>query len=126
MPAPQTNKWQRIKNWRKKVYLSKLSPGQKHVAITLSIYMDKDLHAFPSQETLSKMTSYNVKTVRLHLKKLEMFGWIQRDPGAGHARGWRKNHYWGFVPASENKEREEIKKLNLGNHETVRRGEIIS
>jgi len=127
----QDDKWKRLKQYRKRIYLSELPPGAKYVAITLSIFMDEDLHAFPSQELVSLLSGIHVRTVRRHIALLVSIGWLDKEPSSGSGKGWRKNAYWGFVPNLKPEQKIDLKemkleKLNIGTFEPIKRKDIMS
>ena len=65
--------------WRGKIASSDLEPTSRHVALTLSLWMNEmGGSAFPSVETLERATGLSRRAVQTHLAILVEKGWLKR------------------------------------------------
>lgn len=83
--------------WRTSIKNSDLIARDKHVALTLSLYMNEaGDSAFPSLELLAADCSRSKSTISEALAELEQSGWLVKVKHGG-GRGHR-NHYEASVP----------------------------
>jgi helix-turn-helix protein len=73
----------RVAAWRDAVRDSELTAAQKHVALTLSTYMNGDAAAYPSVETLAQGCSYSDRTVQIAIQGLRAAGYLAFDDNKG-------------------------------------------
>lgn len=91
--------------WRTALCTSGLEPTTRHVALTLSLYMnERGGSAFPGAERLAHDTGLTDRTVRDHLHKLVKTGWLE-ILAAGGGRN-RANEYAARFPEIGNTERD--------------------
>lgn len=78
---------------------SVLSATQRHVALTLSLHMDRNGGScWPSILLLCKRTSLADSTVRKALTEVDRAGYLRREVGTGRGRSTR---YSATLPAAE-------------------------
>ncbi len=84
--------------WRSAICDSGLPPTTRHVALTLSLWMnERAASAFPSVPTLVTATGLSERAVRSHLHDLVNAGWLKLvKASAGQRRG---NEYEASTPA---------------------------
>lgn len=88
--------------WRSAICDSDLSPTVRHVALTLSLYMNEmGGSAYPGAERLARNTGLAERTVRRDLGQLVEAGWLRIEEHGG-LRGKRRtaNRYVATTPAS--------------------------
>lgn len=77
---------------------SRLSPTQRHVALTLSLHMsEKGDSCFPSMARLVDETGLGLSTVRRMMQQLHEAGWLDRQVNAS---GLGTNRYRAMIPES--------------------------
>lgn len=89
-----------VLSWRKAVTMSKLPPTTRHVALTLSLYMNEmGGSAFPGVSRLINDTGLSDRAVRAHLKQLVGEGWLLLVERGG-LKGEKKtaNAYQAVIP----------------------------
>lgn len=88
-------------NWRAAIASSDLPPTRRHVALTLSLWMnERGASAFPGATRLANDTGLNVSTVREHLNDLVRGGWLTLvEKGGVKGARRRANHYAAMIPA---------------------------
>ena len=88
--------------WRTAVAQSDLTASEKHVALTLALFMNEvGGSAFPGAELLATYTSLSVRTVRSTLKSLVGKGWLTIVEHGGIKGGRRRaNAYEATTPAT--------------------------
>jgi len=85
--------------WRGAIAASALEPPSRHVALTLSLYMnERGGSAFPSVETLAKDTGLSGRAVQQHLGKLVNGGWLSRTPRTKSDGSRDSNLYTAVIP----------------------------
>lgn len=86
--------------WRSAVCQSDLTATQRHVALTLSLYMnERGGSAFPGAKRLADDTSLHVSTIRRSLKELADLGWLElRQQGGVKGERKRANEYVATRP----------------------------
>jgi len=86
--------------WRSAVVTSELTPTQRHVALTLSLYMnERGGSAFPGAGRLAGDCGLHVSTVRRALADLTELGWLQLVSRGGKRGVSRKaNEYVATRP----------------------------
>lgn len=71
-------------HWRAVIMESDLPPLTRHVALTLSTFMDSDgTNAYPALKTLAAATGLHLTTVCAHLNALESAGLLKRHRSKG-------------------------------------------
>lgn len=86
--------------WRSAVCESDLPPTARHVALTLSLYMnERGSSAFPGATRLARDTGLHESTVRAQLRDLCDAGWLEQTERGGQ-RGERRraNAYEARIP----------------------------
>lgn len=86
--------------WRTAICQSDLKPTQRHVAITLSLYMSElGNSAFPGASRLAEDTGLSVRSIRSALGELVELGWLKLITRGG-LRGEKRvaNHYEARIP----------------------------
>lgn len=86
--------------WRSALCDSDLEPTTRHVALTLSLYMnERGGSAFPGASRMARDTGLAVSTVRTHLAALVESSWLVLVEKGG-VKGERKtaNHYQATIP----------------------------
>ena len=88
--------------WRSAICDSQLAPTTRHVAVTLSLYMnERGASAFPGARRLAHDSGLGERTIREHLGILVEQGWlgiVEKGGLKGEER--RANHYEARTPAS--------------------------
>lgn len=88
-------------DWRTAVTLSDLEPTTRHVALTLSLYMNAKTECRPSQTTLAKDTGLSRSTVNEHLQKLHKAGFVMMAHRRRSTDGRQSsNVYRATIPTS--------------------------
>lgn len=87
-------------SWRWALLGSSLPPTARHVALTLSMHMDRAGECFPSIDTLAAETGLAYDSVRRTLRALEVAGWVERRVDhRGEGRGTRV-HFTATTPTT--------------------------
>jgi hypothetical protein len=85
--------------WRDAILKSDLDATDRHVIVTLSLYMstaDGDCH--PSITTLVRATRRSRRTVIGSLKRAESAGYLKIAAELGDGQGWKLNFYTAVIP----------------------------
>lgn len=90
-------------SWRGSVVASDLKANTKHVALTLSLYMnERGGSAFPGVKLLESDTSLSESTVRRELHKLVDTGWLTLvEQGGIKGESRRANQYQATTPVTD-------------------------
>lgn len=87
--------------WRSAIMDSNLSSTARHVALTLSTYMnERGGSAFPGASRLAHDTALHLDTVKEKLRELERLGWLTCVERGGAPKGGERkaNKYAATVP----------------------------
>jgi len=76
-----------------------MSSSTRHVLLTLSLHMNPQGVAWPSQTTLAKRSGLSRRTVQASLDDAEKGAWIVRSWQGRNGQGWRRASYQGTIPA---------------------------
>lgn len=90
--------------WRSAIAESDLAPTTRHVLLTLSTYMnERGGSAYPGAARLAKDSGLHIDTVKDHLRKADVAGWLKVVmPGGSIAGGKRlATEYVASVPGVE-------------------------
>lgn len=111
MGLPNVMKWTISIRW-----CDALNAGQKHVALTLSTYMDATkLIANPSVGTLAANCGRSAKTVRRCLQELQANGWLTITPyQSTNGKNRVPNRYAGTFPADLQVRRSGHRTIGIG------------
>jgi hypothetical protein len=71
----------------------------RHVLLTLSLHMNPQGAAWPSQTTLARRSGLSLRTVKTALDDAEAAAWIVRSWHGFSGQGWRRTRYQGTIPA---------------------------
>jgi len=73
-------------------------PTTRHVLLTLSQSMDKNLYCFPSIKSLAESTGLCERAVRIHLNIAVKEDWVERKLRSAKGQGWKHYSYVGRIP----------------------------
>jgi GntR family transcriptional regulator len=74
---------------------SSASSNAKVMYGVLTRYLNKDGHAWPTEETLGRRLSWSESTVRRAIAELLRLGWLTKEQSRVNHGGWASNIYTG-------------------------------
>jgi hypothetical protein len=75
------------------------TPSTRLVLLTLSLHMNPQGVAWPSQKTLARRSGLSLRTVKAALDEAERYPWIVRKWQGRNGQGWRLTRYHGVFPS---------------------------